>query len=173
MLSIVKLMNGGGLFETGAGGSAPKHVQQLVAENHLRWDSLGEFSALGESFNFLATKGRPKAAILGEGVEDATELLLLKGRSPGRKVGDDDNRSSHYWFARYWAEAVAKQSKDAGLKSHFAALAKELAANEAKILRELNAGEGNPVDLGGYYHSDAALTTMVMRPSETLNAIIG
>ena len=173
MLSIVKLMNGGGLFETGAGGSAPKHVQQLVEENHLRWDSLGEFSALGESFNFLATKGRPKAAILGEGVEDATELLLVEGRSPGRKVGDNDNRTSHYWFARYWADAIAAKSKDAGLKSHFANIAKQLVENEAKILNELNAGEGNVVDLGGYYHSDRGLTSMVMRPSKTLNAIIG
>ena len=173
MLSIVKLMNGGGLFETGAGGSAPKHVQQVQEENHLRWDSLGEFCALGESFNFLATKGRPKAAILGEAVEDATELLLAEGRSPGRKVGDDDNRSSHYWFARYWAEAVAKQSKDTALQAHFADIAKKLADNETKILNEIKAGEGNAVDIGGYYHSDRALTTMVMRPSETLNAIIG
>ncbi|MDB2439021.1 NADP-dependent isocitrate dehydrogenase [Hellea sp.] len=173
MLSIVKLMNGGGLFETGAGGSAPKHVQQLNEENHLRWDSLGEFSALGESFHFLATKDRPKAAILGEAVEAATELLLVEGRSPGRKVGDNDNRSSHYWFARYWAEALAAQSKDGGLKSHFAGIAKQLAENEAVILKELKAGEGNAVDIGGYYHSDARLTAMVMRPSKTFNEIIG
>ena len=173
MLSIVKLMNGGGLFETGAGGSAPKHVQQLQEENHLRWDSLGEFCALGESFNFLATKGRPKAAVLGEAIEAATQALLVEGRSPGRKVGDNDNRSSHYWFARYWAEAVAAQDEDTELKTHFAKIAAELAANETVILTELKSGEGNPVDMGGYYHADDKLTSMVMRPSETLNAIIG
>ena len=173
MLSIVKLMNGGGLFETGAGGSAPKHVQQLNEENHLRWDSLGEFCALGESFNFLATKGRPKAAVLGAAVETATEVLLVEGQSPGRKVGDNDNRSSHYWFARYWAEAVAAQNEDATLKAHFADISKKLADNETAILNELKAGEGNAVDRGGYYHADAGLTSMVMRPSETLNAIIG
>ena len=173
MLSIVKLMNGGGLFETGAGGSAPKHVQQLQEENHLRWDSLGEFCALGESFNFLATKGRPKAAVLGAAVERATEFLLVEGHSPGRKVGDNDNRTSHYWFARYWAEAISLQYDDEKLKAHFADIAKQLVDNEETILKELHAGEGNPVDLGGYYHSDADLTAMVMRPSATLNAIIG
>ena len=173
MLSIVKLMNGGGLFETGAGGSAPKHVQQVQEENHLRWDSLGEFCALGESFNFLATKNRPKAAVLGEAVEKATQILLVEGQSPGRKVGDNDNRSSHYWFARHWAEAIAAQHDDAELKSHFADIAKKLADNEAAILNELKAGEGHAVDMGGYYHSDTGLTTMVMRPSATLNAIIG
>ena len=173
MLSIVKLMNGGGLFETGAGGSAPKHVQQLNEENHLRWDSLGEFCALGESFNFLATKDRPKAAVLGAAVERATEILLIEGQSPGRKVGDNDNRSSHYWFARYWAEAIAAQNDDAQLKSHFAGIAKKLADNETVILNELKAGAGNAVDRGGYYHANAGLTSMVMRPSETLNAIIG
>jgi len=173
MLSIVKLMNGGGLFETGAGGSAPKHVQQLNEENHLRWDSLGEFCALGESFNFLATKDRPKAAILGAAVERATEILLVEGHSPGRKVGDNDNRSSHYWFARYWAEALSMQHDDKALKDHFAKISKELAENEETILNELKAGEGNPVDIGGYYHSDAELIAMVMRPSKTLNAIIG
>ena len=173
MLSIVKLMNGGGLFETGAGGSAPKHVQQLNEENHLRWDSLGEFCALGESFNFLATKDRPKAAVLGAAVERATEILLIEGQSPGRKVGDNDNRSSHYWFARYWAEAIAAQNDDAQLKSHFAGIAKKLADNETAILNELKAGAGNAVDRGGYYHANAGLTSMVMRPSETLNAIIG
>jgi len=173
MLSIVKLMNGGGLFETGAGGSAPKHVEQLVEENHLRWDSLGEFCALGESFNFLATKNRPKAAVLGAAVERATEFLLVEGHSPGRKVGDNDNRTSHYWFARYWAEAISLQYDDKELKAHFAEIAKQLVENEETILKELQAGEGNPVDLGGYYHSDADLTAMVMRPSATLNAIIG
>jgi isocitrate dehydrogenase len=173
MLSIVKLMNGGGLFETGAGGSAPKHVQQLQEENHLRWDSLGEFCALGESFNFLATKGRPKAAVLGEAVERATEFLLVEGHSPGRKVGDNDNRTSHYWFARLWAEAISLQYEDEELKAHFAKIRQKLVDNEEKILKELTAGEGNPVDIGGYYHSDRELTAMVMRPSKTLNAIIG
>ena len=173
MLSIVKLMNGGGLFETGAGGSAPKHVQQIQEENHLRWDSLGEFCALGESFNFLATKGRPKAAVLGEAVEKATQILLVEGQSPGRKVGDNDNRSSHYWFARYWAEAISLQYEDEDLKKHFAKIASDLVANEEIILAELKAGEGNPVDMGGYYHADSSLTSMVMRPSKTLNAIIG
>ena len=173
MLSIVKLMNGGGLFETGAGGSAPKHVQQVHEENHLRWDSLGEFCALGESFNFLATKNRPKAAVLGEAIEDATEKLLVEGQSPGRKVGDNDNRSSHYWFARYWAEAMAAQNEDKALKSHFDGIAQALTENETQILAELQAGEGQAVDMGGYYHADTALTTIVMRPSETLNKIIG
>ena len=173
MLSIVKLMNGGGLFETGAGGSAPKHVQQVHEENHLRWDSLGEFCALGESFNFLATKNRPKAAVLGEAIEDATEKLLVEGQSPGRKVGDNDNRSSHYWFARYWAEAIAAQNEDKALKSHFDGIAQALTENETQILAELQAGEGQAVDMGGYYHADTALTTIVMRPSETLNKIIG
>lgn len=173
MLSIVKLMNGGGLFETGAGGSAPKHVEQLQEENHLRWDSLGEFCALGESFNFLATKGRPKAAILGQAVERATEFLLVEGHSPGRKVGDNDNRSSHYWFARYWAEAISLQHEDKDLKSHFAKITQKLVENEETILTELKAGEGSAVDMGGYYHSDADLTSKVMRPSATLNDIIG
>ena len=157
MLSIVKLMNGGGLFETGAGGSAPKHVQQVHEENHLRWDSLGEFCALGESFNFLATKNRPKAAVLGEAIEDATEKLLVEGQSPGRKVGDNDNRSSHYWFARYWAEAMAAQNEDKALKSHFDGIAQALTENEARILAELQAGEGQAVDMGGYYHANTCL----------------
>ena len=172
MLSIVKLMNGGGLFETGAGGSAPKHVEQIQEENHLRWDSLGEFCALGESFNFLATKGRPKAAVLGEAVEKATQFLLVEGHSPGRKVGDNDNRSSHYWFARYWAEAISLQYEDAELKSHFAKIAAELVAKEETILAELKADEGAPADMGGYYHADADKVTAIMRPSATLNAII-
>jgi len=173
MLSIVKLMNGGGLFETGAGGSAPKHVQQLDKENHLRWDSLGEFSALGESFLFLGTKDRPKATILGEAVEKATQILLVEGRSPGRKVGDNDNRSSHYWFARYWAEAISLQYEDKELKAHFAKITKQLVDNEETILNELKAGEGHAVDRGGYYHANADLTSMVMRPSGTFNKIIG
>ncbi len=174
MLSIVKLMQGGGMFETGAGGSAPKHVQQLVEENHLRWDSLGEFCALGESFNFLAEeKGRAKAAVLGKAVDVATQKLLEHGNSPQYKVGQNDNRTSHYWFARYWAEALAAQGDDAELAAHFAPVAAALAGNEAKIIAELQAAEGAPVDLGGYYHADPAKVAAVMRPSATLNAIIG
>jgi isocitrate dehydrogenase len=174
MLSIVKLMQGGGMFETGAGGSAPKHVQQLVEENHLRWDSLGEFCALGESFMFLAEeKGRAKAGVLGKAVDSATQKLLENGNSPEYKVGQNDNRSSHYWFARYWAEALAAQGEDADLAAHFAGVAKALADNEAAILAELKAAEGKPVDLGGYYHADSAKVAAVMRPSATLNAIIG
>ncbi len=174
MLSIVKLMNGGGLFETGAGGSAPKHVQQLQAENHLRWDSMGEFCALGEALSFLAdAKGNAKAGVLGAAAEAATQGILDHGRSPGRKVGQPDNRASHYWFARYWAEALAAQTGDVGLAAHFAPVAKALADGEAAILAELAAGAGSPADTGGYYHTDPAKTAAVMRPSATLNAIIG
>ena len=174
MLSIVKLMNGGGLFETGAGGSAPKHVQQLVEQNHLRWDSLGEFCALGESFKFLGdAKGNAKARILGDAVETATQGILDHGHSPSRKVGQPDNRDSHYWFARYWADALAAQTDDAELAAHFAPIAKALADGEAAIVSELAAAQGKPADLGGYYHGDAAKTAAVMRPSATLNAIIG
>ena len=174
MLSIVKLMNGGGLFETGAGGSAPKHVQQLMEENHLRWDSLGEFCALGESFKFLAdARGNEKARVLGEAVEVATQGILDHDRSPGRKVGQPDNRDSHYWFARYWAEALSVQNEDASLAAHFAPIAKALADAEAEITQELSAGRGVAVDLGGYYHGNAAKTAAVMRPSASLNAIIG
>ena len=173
MLSIVKLMNGGGLFETGAGGSAPKHVQQLVEENHLRWDSMGEFCALGESLNFLAdTKGNVKAGVLGAAAETATQGILDHNKSPSRKVGQPDNRDSHYWFARYWAEALAAQDDDAGLASEFAQVAKELGDKEGQILSELAAAQGAPADLGGYYHTDPAKTAAVMRPSATLNAII-
>ncbi|MCM2563174.1 NADP-dependent isocitrate dehydrogenase [Lutimaribacter sp. EGI FJ00015] len=174
MLSIVKLMNGGGLFETGAGGSAPKHVQQLVEENHLRWDSLGEFCALGESFKFLADqKDNAKARVLGEAVEAATQGVLDNNRSPSRKVGEPDNRDSHYWFARYWADALAAQGDDADLAAHFAPIAKALAEGEADIVAELATAQGAPADLGGYYHTDPAKTAAVMRPSKTLNAIIG
>ena len=174
MLSIVKLMNGGGLFETGAGGSAPKHVQQLNEENHLRWDSLGEFCALGESLTFLAdTKGNDKARVLGAAVDAATQGILDNSRSPSRKVGEPDNRDSHYWFARYWAEALAAQSDDADLAAHFAPIADALAASEAAILSEIAAVQGPAADLGGYYRTDAAKTAAVMRPSATLNSIIG
>ena len=174
MLSIVKLMNGGGLFETGAGGSAPKHVQQLDEENHLRWDSLGEFCALGESFKFLAdAKGNDRARVLGEAVEEATQGILDHGRSPSRKVGEPDNRDSHYWFARYWAEALAAQTDDSALAEEFAPVAKALAENEAAITGELAEVQGKPVDTGGYYHPDDDKLTRVMRPSATLNGIIG
>ena len=174
MLSIVKLMNGGGLFETGAGGSAPKHVQQLMEENHLRWDSLGEFCALGESLTFLAdAKGNEKARVLGEAVDAATQGILDNNRSPSRKVNEHDNRDSHYWFARYWADALVAQGDDAELAAHFGPIADALAKNEAAILAELMAAQGPAVDLGGYFHGDAAKTAAVMRPSKTLNGIIG
>ena len=174
MLSIVKLMQGGGLFETGAGGSAPKHVQQLVEENHLRWDSLGEFCALGESFKFLAdAKGNEKARVLGDAVDAATQGILDHDRSPSRKGGQPDNRDSHYWFARYWAEALAAQSDDAELAAHFAPIAEALASGEAAIVAELAEVQGEAADLGGYYHADDAKVATVMRPSKTLNAIIG
>ncbi|WP_298919425.1 NADP-dependent isocitrate dehydrogenase [uncultured Roseobacter sp.] len=174
MLSIVKLMNGGGLFETGAGGSAPKHVQQLVEENHLRWDSLGEFCALGESLKYLAqVKGNAKAKVLGDAVDLATQGILDHNKSPSRKVGEPDNRDSHYYFALYWAQALAAQTADVDLASHFAPVAKALSENEATIVAELAAAQGSPADIGGYYHADDAKTAGIMRPSATLNAIIG
>ena len=174
MLSIVKLMNGGGLFETGAGGSAPKHVQQLMEQNHLRWDSLGEFCALGESLQFLAdAKGNEKARVLGQAVDAATQGILDNDRSPSRKVGEPDNRDSHYWFARYWAEALAAQDADADLAEHFAPIAEALRENEAQIVAEIAAAQGSPADLGGYFHTDPVKTATVMRASATLNSIIG
>ncbi|WP_187431122.1 Isocitrate dehydrogenase [NADP] [Roseobacter fucihabitans] len=173
MLSIVKLMQGGGLFETGAGGSAPKHVQQLVEENHLRWDSLGEFCALGESLKFLAqVKGNAKAKVLGDAVDLATQGILDHNKSPGRKVGQADNRDSHYYFALYWAQALAAQGDDAEIAAYFVPIAKALAENEAVIQAEIAAVQGAPAQIGGYFHSDADKTTAVMRPSSTLNAII-
>jgi isocitrate dehydrogenase len=174
MLSIVKLMQGGGLFETGAGGSAPKHVQQLVEQNHLRWDSMGEFCALGESLNFLAdVKGNAKAGVLGIAAEEATQGILDHNRSPSRKVGEPDNRDSHYWFARYWAEALAAQSDDTDLAAEFGPIATALAEGEAAILAEIKAVQGPEADIGGYYRPSAELKTKIMRPSATLNAIIG
>ena len=174
MLSIVKLMNGGGLFETGAGGSAPKHVQQLVEENHLRWDSLGEFCALGESLKFLGeAKNNERARIIGEAVDAATQGILDFNKSPGRKVGQPDNRDSHFYFALYWAKALADQSDDAELAAHFAPIAAALAENEDKIVAELLAVQGGAADLGGYFHTDADKTAAIMRPSQTLNSIIG
>ncbi len=174
MLSIVKLMQGGGLFETGAGGTAPKHVQDFMARKHLRWDSLGEFCALGESFKFLAdAKGNAKAGVLGRAVDAATQGVLDNDRSPQRKVGQPDNRHSHYWFARYWAEALAAQTEDADLAAAFAPIATALADGEAAIVAELTAEQGSEADLGGYYQFDPAKAAAVMRPSATLNAIIG
>ncbi|MFU8898590.1 MAG: NADP-dependent isocitrate dehydrogenase, partial [Roseinatronobacter sp.] len=156
------------------GGSAPKHVQDLVATGHLRWDSLGEFCALGESFRFLADmRDNAKARILGDAVEVATQGVLDNDRSPGRKAGQPDNRHSHYWFARYWAEALAAQTEDADLAAHFAPIATALAENEAAIVKELLDAQSQPVDLGGYYHTDPVKTAAVMRPSASLNAIIG
>ena len=173
MLSIVPLMNGGGLFETGAGGSAPKHVQQLVKENHLRWDSLGEFLALAVSLEFLAEKtDNPRAALLGQALDAATGRLLEDGRSPSRKVGELDNRGSHFYLALYWAEALAAQTDDPELAALFTDLATRLAADEDTIVGELNTVQGHPVDLGGYYHVDKARTDEIMRPSATLNAAI-
>ena len=173
MLSVVKLMKGGGLFETGAGGSAPKHVQQLVEENHLRWDSMGEFCALGESLNFLAdVKGNAKAGVLGAAAEAATQGILDNNNSPSRKVGQPDNRDSHYWFARYWADALAAQSDDADLAAEFAPVAKALADGEEAILAELAAAQGPAADIGGYFRPSVELKAKVMRPSATLNAII-
>ena len=174
MLSIVKLMNGGGLFETGAGGSAPKHVQQLAQENHLRWDSLGEFCALGESLKFLAeTKDNDKARILGQAVDHATQGVLDYNKSPRAKVGETDNRSSHYFFALYWAQALATQNEDPSLIAKFAPIASALQEYEAIILDELAADEGNPADLGGYYLTDTQKTESIMRPSQTLLRILG
>ena len=170
MLSIVPLMAGGGLFETGAGGSAPKHVQQLVAENYLRWDSLGEFLALTVSIEDVAQKtGNLKAQILADTLDRATEKLLDNNKSPARKVGQLDNRGSHFYLAMYWAQALAEQIEDDELASKFMSLAKNLADNEAKIVAELNGVQGKPVDLGGYYAVDPAKTSAVMRPSETFN----
>ncbi len=174
MLSIVPLMNGGGLFETGAGGSAPKHVQQFLEENYLRWDSLGEFLALAVSLEHLGeTFGNPKAKVLGAALDKATEKLLNENKSPTRRLGGIDNRGSHFYIALYWAEALAAQDDDAELKAHFAPIAEQLAANEQKIVDELNGVQGSPVDLGGYYQPDAAKASAAMRPSATLNGIIG
>ena len=173
MLSIVKLMNGGGLFETGAGGSAPKHVQQLQKENHLRWDSLGEFCALGESFNFLAANSEnKKAATLGSAIEKATQGILDNNKSPGRKVGEIDNRHSHFFFALYWATALAEQKEDHDLAVRFTSVYNMLKDNTAKILNELDSIQGLEVDLGGYYHPDKEKVAKIMRPSPTMNSII-
>ena len=173
MLSIVPLMNGGGLFETGAGGSAPKHVQQMEKENHLRWDSLGEFLALAVSFEHLAaTNDNPKAAVLGRTLDDATDLFLRNDKSPSRKVNELDNRGSHFYLALYWAQALAEQTDDADLQAAFAPVAAELASGEESIVREMIEVQGPPADLGGYYLIDEEKASAVMRPSSTFNAII-
>jgi isocitrate dehydrogenase len=173
MLSIVPLMNGGGLFETGAGGSAPKHVQQLLEENHLRWDSLGEFLALAVSYEHLAKVfSNPKAAILGETLDTATAQYLNNDKSPSRKVGELDNRGSHFYVAMYWAEALANQNNDAELKAKFIPIAKSLKEKEAIINQELLASAGKPTDVGGYYQPNFEKASEVMRPSATLNSII-
>ena len=173
MLSIVPLMNGGGLFETGAGGSAPKHVQQFEKENHLRWDSLGEFLALAASLEHLSnTTGNQKAHVLADTLDKATGTFLDNNKSPSRKVGDIDNRGSHFYLALYWAQALAAQNDDADLKARFTQLAQSLADNEDKIVAELNAVQGTPVDINGYYFADDNVAAQAMRPSSTLNAAI-
>ena len=173
MLSIVPLMNGGGLFETGAGGSAPKHVQQFVEEGHLRWDSLGEFLALAESLDHYGNvTGNAKAKVLAKTLDQANGLFLDNNKSPGRAVGEFDNRGSHFYLAMYWAQTLAAQTEDAELAAQFAPLAKTLTDNESKIVAELIAAGGKPVDLGGYYRPDTAKTSSAMRPSPTLNAAL-
>jgi isocitrate dehydrogenase len=173
MLSIVPLMNGGGMFETGAGGSAPKHVQQFLEENHLRWDSLGEFLALAVSFEHLSeSTGNRRAKVLADSLDKATQKLLENNKSPSPKVREMDNRGSHFYLALYWAQALAAQSSDSELQARFAPLARTLAENEGKIIEELNSVQGKPVDIGGYYAPNAELTSNAMRPSETFNAAL-
>jgi len=173
MLSIVPLMKGGGLFETGAGGSAPKHVQQFLEEGHLRWDSLGEFLALAESFEHLGNiSGNEKAKIFAKTLGEANCKFLESNKSPSRKVNELDSRGSHFYLALYWAQALAAQTEDAELQSRFTTLAKELEANEAKIVDELNGAQGKPVDIGGYFRPDTALASKAMRPSATFNGAL-
>ncbi len=173
MLSVVPLLAGGGLFETGAGGSAPKHVQQFQKEGYLRWDSLGEFSALGASLEYIGSSFKnEKALVLAETLDQAIAKFLDNNKSPARKVGEIDNRGSHFYLAMYWAQALAGQVKDMGLKTRFSNVARQLELNEAKINAELIGAQGKPVDMGGYYHPDRVKTAAAMRPSPTLNAII-
>lgn len=173
MLSIVPLMNGGGLFETGAGGSAPKHVEQFNEENHLRWDSLGEFLALGVSLEHLGEKyNNNKAKVLSETLDDATTKFLMNDKSPSRKAGELDNRGSHFYLTMYWAEELSTQNKDADLNSKFGPIAQEMKENETKIVNELNSVQGSPVDIHGYYFPDPDLASRAMRPSQTFNAIV-
>jgi len=173
MLSIVPLLAGGGLFETGAGGSAPKHVQQFLAEGHLRWDSLGEFLALAVSIEDLAEKtGNAKGRALANALNEANGRYLESNKGPSRRVGELDNRGSHYFLARYWAKALSEKTGEPELADRFRPVAKTLAKNEAAIIAELNAAQGAPVDIGGYYLPNPELATAAMRPSATLNAII-
>ena len=173
MLSIVPLMSGGGLFETGAGGSAPKHVQQFRQQGYLRWDSLGEFLALGASLEHLGQKfNNMRAQVLAETLDQAISRILENNKSPARKVGEIDNRGSHFYLALYWAQALAAQTRNKGIQARFTTLAKTLADNEAKINAELIAAQGKPVDIGGYYHPDFGKSSKAMRPSETLNAAL-
>ncbi len=173
MLSVVPLMAGGGLFETGAGGSAPKHVQQLVKENYLRWDSLGEFFALAASFEHLAqSTDNARAQVLADTLDKATGTFLNEDKSPTRKLGGIDNRGSHFYLALYWAEELAQQSEDAELAADFKALAERLRGNEEEIVSELNAVQGSPADIGGYYKPDADKVIPIMRPSTTFNEAI-
>ena len=173
MLSIVPLMNGGGLFETGAGGSAPKHVQQFNQENHLRWDSLGEFLALAVSLEHLSeSSSNPQAKVLATALDEATGKLLVSGKSPSRKVNELDNRGSHFYLALYWAQALAAQTDDTDLQQKFAPLAKSLSDNESKIVDELNGAQGSPMEIGGYYYPDSELASNAMRPSATFNSAL-
>ncbi|PKW27319.1 NADP-dependent isocitrate dehydrogenase [Phycicoccus duodecadis] len=172
MLSVVPLMNGGGLFETGAGGSAPKHVQQLVREDYLRWDSLGEFLALAESFRHEAVGGNKRAELLGNALDRATETLLNENKSPARKVGQIDNRGSHFWLARFWAQELAAQTEDEALAAIFAPVAERLVADTDTIEAELLAVQGKPADIGGYFRPDGTKAAAVMRPSATFNAVL-
>ena len=173
MLSVVPLMAGGGLFETGAGGSAPKHVQQLLEEDYLRWDSLGEFLALAASFeHFAEVTGNEHARVLATTLNAANSSFLLNDKSPTRRLGGIDNRGSHYWLGRYWAEELATQDDDSALAAKFAPVAKALASSEEQIIEELIGVQGNPADIGGYCRPDPQQTSKVMRPSATMNAII-
>ena len=174
MLSVVPLINGGGLFETGAGGSAPKHVQQLLKENHLRWDSLGEFLALAVSFEHLATStGNARAQVLADTLDRATGTFLLENKSPRRKAGELDNRGSHFFLAKFWAQELAGQTDDAELAAAFTAVSDALNGQEDAIIGELLAVQGSPVDIGGYYRPDEAKVSAVMRPSATFSDVLG
>jgi isocitrate dehydrogenase len=173
MLSIVPLMNGGGLFETGAGGSAPKHVEQFTEEGYLRWDSLGEFLALGASLEHLGQSlSNEKAIVLSETLDQANDAFLQNDKSPARRVGQLDNRGSHFYIALYWAQALAAQTKNAELQAIFAPIAKELTENEATINAELIGAQGKAQEIGGYYQPNPELTSKAMRPSQTLNTIL-
>jgi isocitrate dehydrogenase len=171
MLSIVPMLNGGAMYETGAGGSAPKHVQQLQKENHLRWDSLGEYLALTCAFQDLALKN-PKAKVLAGALNRAVGTFLIANKNPGRKVKEIDNRGAHYWVARYWSEELAKQSEDQALKTVFATTAKELADEEEKVLKDFVDCQGPAVDIGGYYRVDKEKADKIMQPSTTFNGIV-